>query len=167
MKRGKIRNFFSTPNGDLNARKIVLIISLTIVFLIIFSFIWLTIRSYDTCKNWDCFTQKLSTCERSKFAGGKEVIFGYTINGPIGKRCSIDVVYLQGDVANLDARELKGKEMTCETPLGVIMLPESDLTYCHGELKEKLQERVITQLHNYIVQNLGQINKELLNPLNV
>jgi len=56
--------------------------------------------------------------------------------------------------------------MVCNIPLGSVILPESDLTNCHGILKENLQEQTIIKLHNYISQNLGQINAEMFSPLN-
>ena len=76
------------------------------------------------------------------------------------------VEFLQGEITDRTARNLIGEKMTCRLPNGIILLPESNLERCSGPLKEKLQEQIIEQLHNFIVQNLGQINKELLDPLN-
>jgi hypothetical protein len=39
--------------------------------------------------------------------------------------------------------------------------PEDDLSRCTGQLKENLQEIIIQKLHAYVVENLGQISKEL------
>jgi hypothetical protein len=51
--------------------------------------------------------------------------------------------------------------MDCYLQIGDISLPESDLTKCHGRLKEELQEIIIENAHRYIIENIGEINKEL------
>ena len=52
--------------------------------------------------------------------------------------------------------------MNCMLPLGVRMIPESDIGNCHGLLKEGLQDIIIKRLHTYLVENIGQINLEVL-----
>jgi len=158
-KKPSLGNFLNSKN--------LLIFSVIVIILILLYFAWIFIfGQYQGCKSWECFNENLAACKKTRFAGGTDIIFGYQIEGKSGKNCEVTVEFIQGEIPNKEAKELTGKTMTCSLPQGVIMLPESDLSRCTGPLKEKLQEQIISQLHNFIVQNLGQINKELLNPLN-
>jgi len=155
-KRGSKRNF--------NFKLIIAVLIIVILIGILVS-IWVGLTAYKGCNTWECFNEKLESCSKTKFAGGKEIIFGYTIHGKENGQCKIDVEFLQGDLTERSARNLENEKMTCFIPFGAVMLPEAELKNCHGVLKEKLQEQVISQLHNFIIQNIGQVNKELLNPL--
>ena len=148
----------------LNLKFILVIITILLLIGILFT-IWIKFTEYKGCDTWECFNEKLESCSKAKFAGGKEIIFGYTIHGKTNNQCEIDVEFLQGDLTEKNTRSLENEKMTCYTPIGAIMLPEAELKNCHGILKERLQEQVISQLHNFIIQNIGQVNKELLNPL--
>jgi predicted nuclease of restriction endonuclease-like RecB superfamily len=74
----------------------------------------------------------------------------------------VDVELLQGELNNQDSLRLEGFKMRCSLPEGVIMIPESDIGNCKGELKEGLQELIIEKLYTYIVQNLGRLNLEVI-----
>jgi hypothetical protein len=156
-----------TKRGEIeivNFKLILAIIIIGILFGILYA-TWIGLTAYKGCDTWECFNEKLESCSKAKFAGGKDIIFGYTIHGKNNGLCKIDVEFLQGELTEKSTRNLKNEKMTCFTPIGAIMLPEAELKNCHGILKEKLQEQVISQLHNFIIQNMGQVNKELLNPL--
>jgi hypothetical protein len=56
---------------------------------------------------------------------------------------------------------LEGKEMTCYLPLGIVTAPEGNPNICVGRLKEEMQWLIIQKLHEYIVQNLGEISGEV------
>jgi hypothetical protein len=91
--------------------------------------------------------------------------FEYKLKGwiPINneKICNINVKLLKGDLNNQDSLKLEGKEMKCSLPVGVVAAPESDIKKCTGPLKEGLQELIISKMHKYIVQNLGEINQDI------
>jgi hypothetical protein len=53
--------------------------------------------------------------------------------------------------------------MDCYLPLGSLVSPESDISRCHGILKEGMQNLIIRQLHTYIVENVKDIGSELEN----
>ncbi len=150
---------------NLPIKKIVLYSSILIIIITSLIILGMSLYSFQSCKTWDCFNQNLASCSKAKFAGGRDIIFGYTINGKTNDFCEVQVEYLQGEIANKDAEKLANEKMICFLPKGIVMLPETELNNCHGILKEKLQEQLISKLHNFILQNLGQINKELLNPL--
>ena len=147
----------------LDKKKIYVLIGLGILVLILILIIVLT--HYQRCDSLECFNKNLEKCRKTIFAGGQEMIFGYVIEGEKEDLCVVNVELLQGDLNTQESLLLEGKTMKCSIPKGLIILPESDLSYCHGELKETLQEQVIKQLHNYLVKNLRQINGDILNPL--
>jgi hypothetical protein len=124
--------------------------------------IWAFASGYGTCDTWSCFNNALEQCEPTKFVGGSEFIFQYTITGMSDEGCEVNTKLLQGALNAKDSLMLEGKEMVCLLPPGVITVPEQDLKNCHGLLKEGIQELTIGKLHDYLVQNLGRINLEAL-----
>lgn len=151
------------PKTEINKSKTYILLGAGLVILILILLIVFT--HYQRCNSLECFNNNLEKCRKTVFAGGQGMIFGYIIEGKEENSCVVDVELLQGELSNQDSLILEGKSMECYIPEGLVILPESDLSYCHGELKEALQEQVITQLHNYLVKNLGQINGDILNPL--
>jgi len=51
--------------------------------------------------------------------------------------------------------------MDCYFPLGFANYPDEDLKACSGELKEKLQERIIEKLHQYLLDGLDDALADL------
>ena len=137
------------------------LIALVILAIIIYV-VWFFFFSYASCDTWDCFNNKLGKCDRVKFIGGDDMIFEYSIFGKSKDSCKVKVELLQGELNNQDSTKLEDLEMVCSLPLGVVMIPESDINRCHGLLKEGLQDLVIKRLHTYLVQNLGKLNLEVL-----
>jgi len=133
-----------------------------VVFAVIIYVVWFFFFSYASCDTWDCFNSRLERCDRVKFIGGDDMTFEYSINGKSGEDCNVGVELLQGELSNQDSIALEGKSMVCSLPNGVIMIPESNIGYCHGLLKEGLQDLIIKELHSTLVQNLGRLNLEVL-----
>ena len=153
------------PKRVLEKRNKYLILGISLLVIILILIITLT--HYQRCDSLECVNKNLEKCKKTVFAGGQGMIFGYVIEGKVDDSCIVDVELLQGELNNQDSLILEGKSMRCSIPKSVVILPESDLSYCHGELKEALQEQVIKQLHGYLVKNLGQINGDILNPLSL
>src|SRR3989338_2722717 len=80
-------------------------------------------------------------------------------------KCKIEVKLLQIKKGDLSFSKLEGSSMNCYVQAGSTVAPESDLSNCHGDLKEGLQETIINKLHKYIVNNLGEIGEGLKKPL--
>ena len=137
------------------------IVVFVVVAVLIFGSWWLFF-SYDECRNWTCFNEHLVDCEKAKFIGERDMIFEYVIRGGVDSICRVDMQLLQGELNNQDSIKLEMQKMTCMLPMGVLMIPESDIGNCHGTLKEGLQDLIIKKLHTYLVQNVGQINLEVL-----
>jgi len=129
----------------------------------IFYVTWFFLGRQEECSDRSCFESKLELCKRVRFVGGSEMIYEYLIQGKTGDFCEVKVRLLKGELNNQNSIALEGKEMICEIPLGVIMNPESDISQCHGLLKEGLQDLIIQKLHTYLVQNVGKINQEIAN----
>jgi len=135
---------------------------LLIVIAIVVWLIWVIGFGYTNCQNWECFNEELKSCDKARFIGGSDMIFEYAIRGISDGECTVDVKLLQGELNSRDSVKLQGREMTCSLPLGVVLIPESDIDNCRGYLKEGLQDSIIKKLHTYLVQNLGTLNLEVL-----
>jgi len=137
---------------------IILIVLMTAVWAI-----WIVFFSYTNCNNWNCFNSNLENCNRVKFIGESNgLVFEYIILGSSEDICNVNIKLLQGELSNQDSIKLENQEMICSLPLGVAIIPESNIGNCHGLLKEGLQDLIIKKLYTYLVQNLGRINLEVL-----
>lgn len=142
------------------ASKFRKVITLLVIIGFLWS-IWYLFFSYEKCADKICFEENLKDCSKAKFVSGDSMIFNYIIRGDSGDDCEVDVKLLQGELNNADSAKLEGQTMTCMLPLGAVVVPESDISVCHGLLKEGLQDLVIRKLHTYLVQNLGRLNLEM------
>ena len=61
--------------------------------------------------------------------------------------------------------KLLGKSMVCTVLTDDRGFPEENLNDCSGPLREEYQELIIQRMHNYLIENIGQINDEF-NKLN-
>ncbi len=123
--------------------------------------IWFMFFSYEKCADKVCFEDNLKDCDNALFVSGDDMIFRYVIRGERDGDCLVEVELLRGELNNADSMRLEGHTMECGLPFGVVVAPESDISVCHGLLKEGLQDLVIRKLHTYLVQNLGRLNLEM------
>jgi hypothetical protein len=77
-----------------------------------------------------------------------------------GDACKIEVRLLQMKEGTIEAEKLQGKKMICDVKKGEERFPEKDISRCTGELKEELQDIIIQRMHNYLLQNVGEIKEE-------
>ncbi|MBS3094847.1 hypothetical protein J4474_04225 [Candidatus Pacearchaeota archaeon] len=139
--------------------KILGIIVLIIVVLIA---IYFTFFFNTPCKDMACYIGHQEKCSKTVFTNdGKEAIWKYTITGKENEKCVVDVKLLSLKEGGRDKEVLEGKSMQCYLKLGSSINPESDLSQCHGLLKEEFQNAIIQRLHEYIYGNVGQISTEL------
>ena len=110
------------------------------------------------CSDKACFDYNLEKCSRAIFISAENMTFQYKILGRVKDTCVVNVKLLDAELPRDDKEVLVGKDMRCSIPQGVVILPESSIQYCTGLLKEQLQERIITRLHEYIAQNINIIN---------
>ena len=143
---------------NLGWRNFIILIIVLLAILVGYSIVF----GYSNCKNWDCFNNNLEKCIRTRFIGGDDMIFEYTILGISGDNCEVDVNLLRSNLNDVDSGKVDGLSMVCSLPKGVMAIPEGDIGNCHGLLKEGLQDLIIEKLHSYLVQNLGKINLDIL-----
>ncbi len=124
--------------------------------------IYFTFYFSYSCDNLACFHAHQRECSKTKFINDAEdTIWKYKILGEVNKACEIEVEVLKVKQGNLDRKRIENKMMTCYLPLGEDTAPESDISNCHGLLKEELQEIIIEKLHLYVIENIGEISEEL------
>lgn len=111
------------------------------------------------CKDSECFSEKLVACSRASFVlDNPETVFEYSIIGEKEGRCAVNVKLLQVKKGGAELAILEDKEMLCFTELGALVIPEANIKYCHGLLKEAIQEITIERMHTQIFNNLEQLN---------
>jgi len=114
---------------------------------------------FPSCEDSQCFSDSLIACKKAVYiSDSQNTLMKYKIITPEGNNCKVNVRLYQVKVGAMNLANLEGLEMNCYLPLGTLMVPESDLQNCNGQLKEEIQTIVINKLHSEIVQNLGQID---------
>lgn len=141
-----------TPKGT---KLIIIFVLIALAVLCYFLFIFT-----PTCSTQSCFTDSLWKCKRVVYTSYGNDSWHYSIEGMNMKDCEVKVTALSIKSNPEIAKSLEGKEMTCYLPRGTAFMPESKIEYCHGLLKEEIQDQIIKSMHLYIVENIGEI-KEL------
>jgi hypothetical protein len=139
------------------------VIALIIIILIIASTaIYLTFSHVEKCKNLSCWETKLEKCSKASYIqDNTDITWKYTIKGKQNNECKVEVKLVQIKQGLSETQVLEGKSMDCYLPLGALVSPESNPTICHGNLKEEMQTLIIEKLHQYILENVGEISEEL------
>jgi len=113
------------------------------------------------CEADACFLASLQKCSKANYIrDDKNAVWKYQVQGKEGDKCKVMVAFVQAKEGISETESLEGKDMICKIPLRVAQNPEDDLSYCSGELKEKMLEIIIQRMHEYIYQNMGEIKKE-------
>jgi len=172
MKTEKIGRFlmrrkcktFSSGKKRLDLKAVIIIL---VILIIITSATYLLIYK-KKCLNQSCFINSLWKCNKITFLNAQEnSTWYYSINGVSSGNCLVTVksINLKSDIETATA--LIGKSMECEIPreLSGSFMPESKIEYCHGLLKEALQDLIIKKMHLFIIQNIGQINQASVTPI--
>ena len=139
--------------------KIILIV---FILIILVAAIYFTFFFSYTCKDMACFKSHQEKCVHTKFIYDiEETKWLYYIKGKEDGKCEINVKVLQIKAGSIKRAVLEEKSMNCFLPLKSLVSPESDLSLCHGLLKEELQNLIIQKLHAYIIESVGEIGEEL------
>ncbi len=137
----------------------VILISIIIVLFLAVYFTW---YYFPKCDNMSCYVAHQEKCRKAKFINdGPEKTWVYKILGKNENKCDIEVTLLHIKKGDIKMKVLENKEMICSLNYGNRRNPEIDLTKCHGELREEIQNQIIQKLHTYLVDNLGEIGEEL------
>lgn len=123
------------------------------------------------CLSKECFNGKLAECDRASFIDdSKDTAWQYDIDGKdfmcllsqnYCNECKVNVKLLMIKEGTVDSGKLEGLEMVCIMPFELVRNPQEDLSLCHGDLKEQMQDLMINRLHTYILSHVGEIGVEL------
>ena len=158
MKRGiKLKKVHRERwfNPDVLILFVIIILILGSVILIYFLFF-----DYNVCEDESCFYSGLVNCDSvSWIRYDVNADWLYQIKGVSGDGCKVEVQLLKIKKGDLELEWLEGKMMVCDVN-SVGVFPEEDISKCSGKLKEDLQTIIIKRMHDYILQNLGEISEE-------
>ncbi len=121
--------------------------------------VYLRMFYFVQCDSNECFYNSLNECRRSEFkhdfnGGYRE----YKVLGGDENSCDVEVEFFYR-LNEKNADLFNGKKMVCEVKKGSGYFPESDLTSCHGILKETLQEVMIDRMKNVVYENVDDLKK--------
>lgn len=108
------------------------------------------------CLTKDCFLNALGGCKRATFRSEQDqATWLYSIKGTSADGCKVYVK--AAEIKTAESKVLEGKFMFCYLPQKTVLMPEEKIEYCHGLLKEAIQDQIIEKMHLYIVENIGEI----------
>jgi len=137
--------------------------------ILVIIFIALVLYVYpQECKDEDCFSKALSSCDRARFVNVEQ---GNTVEYNIGwgfRTCKLNVEIKEvnkGTTSKL-VKALEGKSMKCRIPKNELKLTtfksfEDIIDYCSGSLKEGLYTVMIERMYVLITRELGNITVKL------
>lgn len=135
---------------------VVVLIVLVIAFIYYFSYYYI-----GPCKDEMCFRDAVSNCRRvSWIKENDQADWNYIILGHNDESsCKTQVTLLRLNNGTTDLNKLQNEEMVCNFPKVSKDFPETDMSTCSGVLKEDLQDILIQRMHDYLMQNCGQIKE--------
>ena len=112
--------------------------------------------------NGECFAEAMAKCKKVSWVrDDAQASWGYIIKGTAqGDNCRVEIKLLKMKQGTIDSEKLQGKEMVCVIPKTETQFPEKDISRCSGQLREELQDLIIQRMHNYLLQNVGEIKTE-------
>lgn len=117
-----------------------------------------------TCDDVTCYNNLMEKCSKGSFINEQpEASWKYVVKGKrLDNTCRVEVILLQAKEGDMRLRDFEGTSMTCFYKRGIISQPEKDISNCHGILKENIQDLFIRKLHEYILDNLDEVEQNLL-----
>jgi len=116
------------------------------------------------CGTSECFIKSMESCKRvSWIKEDEQASWSYTISGKQDKNCEVIVKLLRIKQGLIENEKLEGKEMICIVEQTSTTLPGEDISRCSGKLKEELQDIIIQRMHNYLLENIGDLKEEFAN----
>jgi len=160
IKRGLKRLFSSQGYGNLQTRVGIALVVL-IIGLIAFSSYFLFFYAKPVATSQE-FVDSMSYCrDVSWIKEDAQASWLYKIKGGAkGDACEVEIKLLRMKEGTIEAEKLQGKKMICTVQKGETQFPEKDISKCTGKLKEELQDIIIQRMHNYLLQNVGEIKEE-------
>ena len=149
--------------GSKKYKKRLLISLIILVAGLVGFFIYFYFFVANECKDVECYQEALLDCKKVwLIREGNTYVWRYEVLNKIdGNSCNVEVRLLRVNKGKLNVEDLQGKSMTCKVQKVNNVFPEKDMLRCNGLLKEEFQEIIIDRMHNYLLQNLGQIEEGL------
>ena len=154
-------NIFKKELHDGNAKKRVGLALFILIFaLVIFTGYFLFLYE-KPCDDVECFVSAMKNCRPvSWIRQDEQASWLYTIKGAsTGDTCKIEVKLREVKQGTIDSEILEGKKMLCIQQKGETRFPEKNIASCTGVLKEELQDLIIQRMHNYLLENVGEIQQ--------
>jgi len=143
-------------------RKVGIIFLVVLIIVVFLSAIYFTFFFAYKCDSKECFLGKQEICRKAIYTNAVDgVSWFYKIKGKTKGNCEILTKIVRVSEGSIDQEKLEGKSMDCFLKIGSIDAPEADIANCHGPLKEGLQDLIIKKLHQYVLDNLGEIGESL------
>ncbi|MEK6859338.1 MAG: hypothetical protein AABX54_00850 [Nanoarchaeota archaeon] len=160
MEKGVKKSSANLAKTNFSERNLIIFIILVIIILIAV-FGYFLLFYYKICNDEICFFNAIDRCKKvSWIREDSQASWQYKITGIYGKTdCNIKVKLLKIKQGTIDIEKLQRREMKCIINKGSREYPEKTLLFCNGLLKEGMQEIIIQRMHNYILQNLGEIKQ--------
>ncbi len=149
--------------GSKTYKKRLLIALIILIVGFVGFFIYFYFFVANECKDVECYQEALLDCKKVWLIREDDsYVWRYEILNKIDENsCNVEVRLLRVNKGKLNVEDLQGKSMTCKVQKVSGVFPEKDMLKCNGILKEELQEIIIDRMHNYLLQNLGQIEEGL------
>lgn len=132
-----------------------------IIAILVLVFVYYIFIYSSVCDTKECFEKAIVKCKRvSYIREDEQAAWKYDILKQVDRStCLINVKLLKLNQGTLDAEALQKEEMKCNFLKSSEQFPEKDISRCHGLLKEDLQDILIQRMHNYLLQNVGEIKQ--------
>lgn len=154
----RISNF---NDYDRQKKRVGIALVILIIALIIFTGYFLFFYERQ-CSDAQCFVNAMENCKPvSWIRADDQASWLYIIKSNAKEdACKIQVELLEVKQGTIDSEKLQGKKMICNIKKGDAKFPEKDLSKCTGILKEQIQDLIIQRMHNYLLENVGEIKQE-------
>ena len=140
--------------------KVGIALIILVLALIVFSIYFLLFYA-KPCGDEECFVNARVNCKRvSLVREDSQSSWLYTIRGSKNDLCNVEVKLLKIKQGNMDSEDLQGQKMSCLVQKASSQFTEKDISKCTGVLKEELQNIIIKRMHNYLLENVGEIKQE-------
>jgi len=161
MKRGTHPKKEISKNNLKNLKKRLLIAMIILIIAIVIYLIYLMIFQAKECKDINCYQQAMADCNKIWFIKkDPSSVWRYEILGNAkGDACNIEVRLLKMREGAIEIEDLQDKKMICKIQKSSTAFPEKDMSQCTGVLREELQEILIQRMHNYLLENIGELQE--------
>ncbi len=155
------REVFDFSHYDKKKKRVGIALVILIIALVIFTGYFLFFYERQ-CKDSECFVEAMQNCRPvSWIRADDQASWLYVIKSSAkNDACKIEVKLLEVKQGTIDSEKLEGEEMLCIAQKGETRFPEKDISRCTGVLKEDMQDLIIQRMHNYLLENVGEIKQE-------